>query len=124
MADVIKLLSQPLRLAYSTGYPRLETAVDVLQYDRIDLDVTVVGFEVPGASPNIMVSMLTGLQLDTNDGWLTVGNTATLTTAGASGKIVLAGNFLRYIRWQVVGGGTQAATTIWIRGLGRRLSDS
>jgi len=126
MADVITLTENPIRVGYATEQS-LDTVVDVLDYDILDLQVEVVGFETPGASPNIVVAIQTGLQRDTTFGWVQVGVTGTLTNPGTSSAfatIHLAGNFLRYVRWFINSWGTQAIATWWIRGLGRSYNET
>jgi len=119
MADIITLTSNPIR-GSGVGAARMETAIDVLEYDVLDIGASLVAWT--GASASITVAIITGMTVDTYDAWISAG-TVTLTDTARDGKIQISGSFLRYIRWQITTWGAQTSATWWIRGMARAYSE-
>jgi hypothetical protein len=130
MADIITLTAQPVRLSVANGAAQRQAiylATDMGGYDIVDWDLTVVAVE--GTSPTLKVNIVTGLQAQTEDGWVTAcafnsGNAITATNSYVASVGPTSGNpLLRYVRWDVTAfGGTSAFATLWIRGVARRLA--
>ncbi len=113
MADVITPPGEPVRIALSAASytQELRLALDVLDYDELDLVLSV--FE---ASANLTGKVITGMQLDSELGWVDVD---TFTAAGASSAPKKNfKNLLRHVRYVIT---TATVTTSFsISGIGRR----
>ena len=108
MADEFTLTPQPIR-AIANAKQALKDALDVSAYDVADILVLVSAVE--GASPSATIRILTGMQTESEDGWV-VAIGATAATAAGSQKIQATG-LLKYIRWEVTGfNGTAVVFTI------------
>jgi hypothetical protein len=128
----------------------LSEAVDIGQFDWLDLEVVLLSATfVGGTSPSVTIGISTGLQLQTEDGWINnkaaTGNTnanydillnQVAPSAGVSvsavkslgGMVPGANNpspLLRYARWVVQANGAPTSATIvfYIRGMARRIAN-
>jgi len=111
MADVVTLTQKPVR--QTAGKQELRLAVDVSAYDEIDFLLTC--YESTGGS-SIVVNLLTGMQIESDTGWVLVAAFPT-TAANAANKMNFK-NLLRYVRYELVTGSTTA--TFLINGIGRK----
>lgn len=107
MAAVIQLMSSPVRVTAATTQD-LRLSTPVLQFNELQLLLQV--FE--GSS--VAVTIITGTQTDTEDGWVTL-DTFTSTTAPNSTMKTFTSP-LPYIRWKVTSSGN---ATIMVSGVGR-----
>lgn len=89
-------------------------AIDVSKGDQADLILQVVAVE--GAVTAFVVSIITGMTLESEDAWVEVATYSNNTTAPLAEKKNFAG-LAKYIRWKVktIVGGT--AVTFSIRGM-------
>ncbi len=133
MADMITLTPQPIRLALTNGIAQRQAiylATDVSGYDVLDMELVVPALE--GTTPQLAISVVTGMQVQTEDGWIKAGgfNSSSLITASNTSSMITIGNnsssgasLLRYVRWDVTSfGGTSAFATFFIRGMARKLA--
>lgn len=119
MADLFRLTETCARVSASGDQP-LYNAVDVLQYDVLDVLVTTTFG--PGSSPSLTLSLISGMQTATPDNWIQVSS-ATLPTLNATTKVGSAtfdGGFFRYIRWRAVLGPLAAYAQFTIEIVGRK----
>jgi len=145
--------NEPTTVSLSTGSQvavcSLSEAIDIGQFDWLDLEVVLLSATfVGGTSPTVTIGISTGLELQTEDGWInnkaTTGNSnanydilraQTAPAAGVSvsavkslGGLVPGANnpspLLRYARWvvQANGGPTSATVVFYIRGMARRIA--
>lgn len=109
MADIIHLTDKPIRNTAAT-IQELRLAVDVSAYDELDLLLTMY----EGSS--ISVELWTGMQIETEEGWVIVDTAFTTISLNGETKKNFK-NFLRYVRWKQV---TSGDATFMINGIGRR----
>jgi hypothetical protein len=113
MATVLNITPlQPVAATNGTKQ-NLWEAVDVAAFDILDLELVVI---TPASSASL-VTLITGMQIQTEDGWVALTTNFSQSTAGSVIKTFDKG-FLRYIRWSCDASGT--APTFYIRGMGRR----
>lgn len=112
MADIIHLTDGTVRHTTSEKQ-ELRLAVDVSAYDELDLLLTV---QEDSAGSSISVRILTGMQMETEEGWVTAATFATTAAQGEDAMNVT--NLLRYVRYELVTGSTNA--TFQINGMARR----
>ncbi len=131
MADIIDLTpSEPATVSFTLNGagPTLQNlwdAFDVSKYDVLDLELGIVN--IGGTLGTVTIDLYTGMQIQTEDGWVQVKNVTTGVsiwgTGLAVGAYVLASQslgFLRYIRWQVTTPlSAGQSVTFFIRGIGR-----
>jgi len=109
MADPFNLTDKPVRMT-APGKQDLRLVFDGGPYDECDLLLTV--YE---ASVNVTIEILTSMQNESEQGWVSAG---TFSSTGANTALKLnIKNFLRYLRWNLQ---TSATTTFLIQGMGRR----
>lgn len=91
-------------------------SVDVSKHDQADLILHVAGVE--GNVTNFTMSITSGMQMESDDGWVTLGSFSSVTTPNGTAVLHLTGLF-KFIRWRVttMTGGT--AVTFTIRGMAR-----
>lgn len=94
----------------------LSSAIDVSRQDVLDLVLYIAGVE--GTMTTFTVSIITGMSLDSEEGWVTLGSFANNLVTGSPELKRFVGP-LRYIRWKVTGfqGGT--AVFFSVRGMAR-----
>jgi hypothetical protein len=107
MSMIVQLMSEPVSAAANEAQD-LRLAGDVGGYDEIVLLLQVYVASVP-----VTVTIQTGMQTDSEDGWVDLGTFASH-SAGDTEKKTFTGA-LRYIRWE-----TDAAATFLITGVARR----
>ena len=123
MADILTYTPQPIRVTNTAAVQPRHTAVDVLPYAFLDVEIVVVGWEGTLVGAQIIIGIWTGLQNEVDDAWIApAGSTVTLTPTNPAQILRFNGNFLRYSRWFVSssGWGAQTAAEFFIRGAGRR----
>ncbi len=118
MADMFTLTPQPVRVT-ATGFQPIYLVLDVGAYDFFDAQLGILNLEGT-ASPNATIELWTGMQNQTDDGYVQLfawGNQNTTNTWIRQGGI---SGMLRYLRWKVTAlGGTTPAVTFSIRGMMR-----
>ncbi len=118
MTSELQLTPQPVRTTVATKQP-LQQAVNVSEYDIADLLLYVPALEGT-ASPTATIRIITGMQLDTEDGWVVAGTFNVVSTTNNSQKLRVS-ELLKYIRWEVSGvTGTTPAVTFLISGMLRQ----
>lgn len=120
MATPITLTQQPVRYttAAGAGFQPIYLAFDVSGFDMLDVEAGLTGVE--GAVSAFTLDLYTGMQTQTDDGWVSVGSSLLSTTSVNSwNKVSISTGLLRFVRWRVstITGGT--AATFFIRGMGR-----
>src|SRR5262245_5115795 len=119
MAVFFELTEKPVRVTTINDAMELRIAKEVLEFDEVDL--TLMALAVEGtASPSITITIETGNQIDSTNGWNTVASFAAKTASNTS-ELKNFKNFQRYIRLKVSAiAGTTPALTFTIQGVGRR----
>ncbi|MGZ5152773.1 MAG: hypothetical protein ACXWC5_22355 [Burkholderiales bacterium] len=116
MATEITLTPQPIRLT-AAARQALYLAVDISPFDSLDLEAVCV-FE--GTATNAIVNIYTGMQLDTEDGWVLAGAVNSLSGTGQQiARLNIPGALLRFVRWDISSLGGATAITFFIRGMAR-----
>ncbi|MGZ5152772.1 MAG: hypothetical protein ACXWC5_22350 [Burkholderiales bacterium] len=117
MADMITLTAQPLRLT-AIARQALIYFVDVGAYDLLDLNIVAT---VEGTATNATIKLVTGLQIQTEDGWYypTAQFSSISGSAVQSASASLTGTFQRFVRWDLTSLGGATAITFFIRGMAR-----
>jgi len=116
MADIIHITDEPVRESTGAGGTKkqeLRLAQQVEGYDALDLLLTV--YEDSGGS-GISVKLITGMQNETEEGWVDLGTFRT-TGAQSASKQSFEG-MLRYVRYELMTSSVNA--TFLIHGVGRR----
>jgi hypothetical protein len=128
MADIVTLTQQPIRIG-TAQKQAIYLSSDVGGYDIIDWELIVVALE-GSATPSITLRLITGMQPQTDDGWIqcvqfnagspiSVSNSSFVASSGPTTSNPL----LRYVRWEATAfAGTTPFATFWIRGMARKLS--
>ncbi len=115
---MIGVASDPVRVS-AVGAQDLRLALDVLDYDVLDLELRILRLEGT-MSPDVTIEIQTGMQTQSAIGWVTL-DTFNRASARDTSELRHFGNPLRYIRWNVTAiTGTNPAATFQIRGIGRR----
>jgi len=117
MADEFTLTGQCVRIVSNKTQP-FEQALDVSDYDELDLLLGVVGFE--GVNPSVTVSILTGMCNRTDDGWVVLATFDPITQPNVWVPKNIKG-LLKYLRWQVTNFAGNSAT-FTLRGMARQWS--
>jgi hypothetical protein len=118
MATPFTLTQQPIRVT-APGYQPIYLAMDISGFDVLDVELGVVGLEGT-ATPSVTVELWTGMQNQTDDGYVQLVAFANQTTTNVYLKQSIGSGLLRYLRWKVTTlGGTSPAATFFIRGMGR-----
>jgi len=116
MAQVLILTPAPVRVTTNT-WQAIDTAFDVSGADELYLTTQIISIEGL-TSPTATLSVMTGMQVDTDDGWVTAfSNSATGYNQYANQLV--KGQFLKLLRWNVTGFGGMTAMTIYISGIAR-----
>ena len=95
-------------------------AIDVSGYDILDLELvitTITGFT------SGTIAIMTGMQMQSDDGWVTLANFSLAGSYGTAGNAILKTydkGFLRYIRWIVMNLSPGDQIGFYIRGMARR----
>ena len=119
MADEFTLTPQPVR-ATANSKQALKDSLDVSAYDTADVLLLVSAVE--GTSPTAIIRTITGMQTESDDGWVQAAAGAAVTASGSQ-KLQAAG-LLKYIRWEVTafGGTGSPAIVFTLPGMLRRNS--
>jgi hypothetical protein len=115
MRDVIEFTKAPVRVTSTTSQD-IKDAIEVAPHDQLDALLDVVGVEGSGT---ITVEILTGMQKDTTDGWVSIGTFTSVNTTNSHEKIQFT-SLLRYVRWNIKSYTTFNAVTFQITGMLRR----
>jgi hypothetical protein len=117
--------SPPRQLIALTGYPRrvttadsdeLRNALDVSEFDELDLLLHVLAFEAGTADVTMAVD--TAMQKESDDAWVTAA-TFTAVTSAPSYEVMNVSGLMRYARFRVHSIDT-APASFTIMGMGRR----
>ncbi len=115
MADEFTLTPQPVRLTAATSQ-QLKDALDVSAYDRADVLLWVAAIEGT-ASPTATVRILTGMQVESENGWVVAGTFTAVTASNTALALAITG-LLKYMRWELsVLGGTGPSVTFVVSGM-------
>lgn len=131
MGDIIVLAKTVVAKpdANNIAVQNILEAVDVSSYDSIDFQVALLATT---GSPNaITVSIITSMQVDTDDptstpaAWPVLASTSNLTTSPVWTPLIVPASaaipMFRYIRWKLTfTGGTNPTAIFSITGVGRR----
>jgi hypothetical protein len=116
MSALIYLTQAPTKIGLAGSRQMIQNAVDVSAYRHISLLLEVLAYV--GAPGNFEVTVITGMQLDTDDGWIELGTFGSQSTDG-QWKVDLT-DALRYIRWEVKAiTGSSPTITFVISGVAR-----
>lgn len=123
MADMITLTQQPLRYTLAsftagTVFQPLFLAVDIGNYDFLDLETGIIGNE--GSVTAFTLELWTGMQTQVDDGWVSAGQLISSVTVNAWNPKNIPNGLLRYVRWKVTGMTAGTAITFFVRGMARR----
>ena len=117
MGKLITLTPAPVRVVAGSSYQPIYTALDVAEFDELFLLVQVLSIE-GATSPSATFNILTGLQTDTDDGWLSAWSLGFSSVTSTYAQLV-KGNFLQMLRWNISTFTGMSAITFWIGGVGR-----
>ena len=116
MSALIYLTNGPVKIVQAPSTQLINTAVEVTGYRHLALLLEAI--RLVGTSPTYEIVVMTGMQLESEDGWVELG-TWTLKSVEGDFKLDLT-NPLRYIRWQVKQlTGAGAEVTFMIGGVAR-----
>jgi len=122
VAALIKLTETLARVDGATDQQALYMAVDVLEYDALDVLVTA-SFQAPSGGPSFALNLISGMQMVTTDSWIKVGSTSpTMSPTSPTVAWTLNGGFFRYVRWSVAAFSSAAPIRFTIDLVGRRNS--
>ncbi len=118
MASEFTLTPLPVRTTVATKQP-IQQSLEVARFDLADALLYVAALEGTGG-PTVTIRIITGMQIDSEDGWVVAGTFAVVSTTNTSQKLRVDG-LLKYIRWEVSGiTGTTPAVTFLINGMLRQ----
>ena len=109
-SSLIYLTEKPVRIT-AAGKQDLRLAVDVGNVDEADL--LLVLYE----GTDVDVKVTTGMQLDTDVGWVTLVTFTRLSAVNSEKKHLV--EMLRYIRWEITFGGASTNATFMLSGIAR-----
>lgn len=117
MADEFTLTPQPIR-AIANAKQALKDALDVSAYDIADVLLLISAVE--GTNPTAIIRIITGMQTESEDGWVEAVASTAVTTSGS--QKIQAARLFKYIRWEVVSfGGTGTPVVVFtLSGMLRR----
>ncbi|MDP3275450.1 MAG: hypothetical protein Q8Q09_09670 [Deltaproteobacteria bacterium] len=107
MADEIVFSELPIAVS-STGPMSIVEAIDVSGYDQLDL---ALGVHQVNPSSSLIISIITSMQNEVDQGWVTAATFDSVSSAGNYQKITVR-NFLRYVRYSAVVTGTGGSFTL------------
>jgi hypothetical protein len=123
MAHLISVTPvQPVTASVSTSSDTRQTiteAVDIGECDWLDLELVVVSLSGPST---ITIGLCTGMQLQTEDGWLCNTSLPSLNffpIATGSQQRTFGPGLLRYVRWVVQPNATSGSVSFYVRGMAR-----
>lgn len=77
----------------------LREALDVSAFDEMDVLLEIAALKGSGSPTTFQVSVITGMQTQTESGWVIAGTFSNHTASGAE-KLYVTG-LLQYVRWQI-----------------------
>jgi hypothetical protein len=113
MSDDFTLTRGPVRVTAAIRQP-LQNALLIQDYDQID---ALLGFLAIEGSGTATIRVLTAMQNETEDGWVTLFTFANQTTANGWDLKSASAGILKYIRWEVTSLGGATAITFQISGM-------
>lgn len=119
MADGIVVTPLPVRATAAGTVQPLSQAIKVQDYDLGDIVCSILSLIGGGA---VQISLITGMQTDSEDGWVEWITFTSQTTAPIPEKKRGEGP-LKFIRWKVTAlSGSSPVVVFYIDGLMRRLA--
>jgi hypothetical protein len=117
MATPFTLTPQPIRVTAAIKQP-IFLAVDISDYDACDLEAV---YQIEGTATNAALNLITGMQTDTDDGWITTSSnfTSISGTGQQVARVSVSSGLLQFLRWDVSSLGGASALTFFIRGIAR-----
>jgi len=112
--DQFLLTPQPIRVTNAAKQP-LNLALDVSDYDEINALMGLLA--LVGSSSGVTIRLITGMQVDSEDGWVTLVTFSAQTTANSFDLQNATTGLLRYIRWEVLSLGGATAVTFMNNGM-------
>ncbi len=117
MADAIVLTRLPVRVTVSGATMSLAESIDVSKYDLAEFLLQLLA--LTGTSPTIQIDIITGMQKESEDGWVIWASFTSQSSAPAMERKTADRPF-KYIRWKVTTlGGTSPTATFYIDGMVR-----
>lgn len=117
MATEIDLTNGVIRTTSSVNtVQNLSQAVDVSRHDQLDLLLHVVG--IVGSASTFTVSIISGMTLETEDGWPTLASFSSVTTVNGVATLNVPRLF-RYVRWKVTALEGATSVSFTVRGMAR-----
>ena len=115
MTAEFNLTPQPILM--TAGCKQLiQTALNVSRFDQADALLMTMSVEGT-SSQSFTVRIITGMQTDTEDGWVVAG-TFTASTVGNTPQKINVTGLLKYLRWEVVlNAGTNPVLTFTLCGM-------
>jgi hypothetical protein len=118
MADIIRLTPVPTRVLPGDVIQNLWSIVDVTDYKVIDLELEVVGWESPLASPSLSMVINTSFQRESFEGSWPLAF-ANLTPTVPVVKVHIPNQRDRYLMWECSTISNASSALIWITGVAR-----
>lgn len=116
MGTEFTLTPQPIRLT-APGKQNLDQALEVGDFDSISALLGVLSLEGT-AGPSATVRIITGMQKDTEDGWVPLLTFDAQTAANKFDDKHVQDKLLKYVRWELFDlSGTTPAVTFNINGM-------
>ncbi len=115
MASELWLTEGVVRVLTGSTKQGLWQAVDVGAYDQLDLLLWINGFE--GTPGSLTVEVITGMSMDSEDGWVTAGLFSASSAVNFQEKKNITG-LLRYVRWKTTLA-TATSAMFNVRGMAR-----
>ena len=113
--QLVALTRYPRRVT-STGADELRNALDVSDFDQLDLLLCVLAFE--SGTPDVTIAVETAMQTESDDAWVTL-DTFTAVTSAPSYELITFSSLMRYVRFRIASIDT-APATFTLAGMGRR----
>ncbi len=118
MATEFTLTPQPVRTTVATKQP-IQQSLDVSRFDIADLLLYVAALEGT-SSPTATIRIITGMQIDSEDGWVVLGTFSVVSVTNTAQALRVTGP-MKFIRWEVSSlTGTTPAVTFLISGMLRQ----
>ena len=116
MSALVYLTNGPVKIVTAGSIQLIQTAVEVTAYRHVALLLEAI--RLVGTSPTYEIVVKTGMQLESEDGWVELGTWGSKTAEGDF-KLEVT-DPLRYIRWEVKTlTGAGAEVTFVISGVAR-----
>jgi hypothetical protein len=118
MASEIFLTDGVFRATATLLEQPLAQAVDVSNYDQLDLLLHVAGFE--GTPTGFVVSIISGMNMETNDGWVVMPTSFNGVITPNGTAILNVPRLFKYVRFRVTTLTGASAVYFTIRGMARK----